>query len=113
MNVHLALCKVSSFLIILGSGTAWVPTARAQPSEGAVIEILIKKEPPIRIVFNPDELGRVERDPMVVRTKLEAASRSKYPDPRQIDDGVWACRDGTTVRTKNKVLKTALMRLFR
>jgi hypothetical protein len=110
MSVRLLCCTLSVVLLIV------LPAGSAQgEKETPIIEILIRKEKPIQVPFSESECKRAERDKKYLNMRLRdrAGDLSRFPEPRRIADGIWACKDGTIVRTKNDILIRALVNLYR
>jgi hypothetical protein len=111
MNIHKASCRVSALLIVFAAS---VGAVQAQ-SETAYIEVLVKNEKPIRVEFSALELEKAASDSEIVHKKLidKVGKAAECSAPRKIGDGIWACRDGAIVRTKDDVLKKVLTKLYR
>jgi hypothetical protein len=83
-------------------------------SEPAFVEVLVKNAKPIRVEFSAQELKVAESRPETVRKRLvDAVGKALDFEARRIGDGIWVCRDGAVVRTRDEVLKRALAKLFR
>jgi hypothetical protein len=110
MSARLLCCSLSvALLIVLSAGAA------RGGKETAFIEILVRKQKPIRVPFNESDCKRAEKDQKYLSIKLResAGDLTRFPEPRRIAESVWACKDGTIVRTKNDILVRALVNLYR
>jgi hypothetical protein len=111
VSVKLLCCNLSvALLIILSAGAA-----QTSAQETAFIEILIRKERPIQVPFKDSDCKRAEKDQRYLNMRLRESvgKLTGFPEPRRIAAGVWACKDGTIVRTKNEILVRALVKLYR
>lgn len=112
MNINLRSCSVLAALLVMLA--TWLATAQGQ-QETAFIEVLVKNKKPISVGFSAQELKNAESDPKYVRKKLidKAGKTAECSEPQNIGEGIWACRDGTILRTKDDVLKKVLTKLYR
>ena len=113
MSVGLRSRGFQTGLLILLSACAALTLA--QPEGEAVVEVLRRGKPPFPVRFTPEELRAARSNPALVRDKLirEFGREAECPEPRNIADGVWACRNGLVVRTRHEDLKRALAKLYR